>query len=403
MPAAFDPFDPPLEFLRARRGTKWNRYGPDILPAWVADMDYSVAYPIQAAVEHLVREGDFGYPMRGNEQAVEPLITAFVNRMRERFDWEVDRKDVAPLCDLVQGTFATILAFSDAGDGVIVQTPNYPPFRISVTETQRRFISQPLVDTGVRYEMDFGTLAKSVDERTRIFLLCNPQNPTGRAFARDELEKIGQFAIEHDLIILSDEIHADLVYAPARHIPIASLSPEIAARTVTMTSATKSFNIAGLRCGIIAFGTPELRARFRSRVPDRLLSQPGITGIDATIAAWTASQPWLDRCLEHLRGNRDYLIERVKQDMPGVRCHSPESTYLTWLDCSGLGLEGTAFDFFKDEAKVGFNPGESFEPGCEHFVRMNFATSRRIVGMIADRMAEAIQRTGNRRRFAAKV
>jgi cysteine-S-conjugate beta-lyase len=378
--------------LRARRNAKWNMYGADVLPAFVADMDFAVAAPIQAAIERIVRERDYGYPLRDGERADWMVATAFASRMKSRFGWEVSPDLVLPLADLVQGTYAAILAFSEPGDGVVLQTPNYPPFRDAINTTERRLLALPMRDDGTRHVFDMAELARLVDKRTRIFVLCNPQNPTGRVFSRDELMALGQFAIEHDLIVISDEIHSDLVYPGQQHIPLASLGLEIAARTITLNSATKSFNIPGLRCAAIAFGTEELRDRFHKRIPPKLTGSANIVGADATVAAWSGCDPWLDAVMEHLLKARNRVTERLAAELPGIRLHAPEATYLAWLDCSQLGLSTSAFQFFLDHARIGFSAGETFDPDCAQFVRFNFATSMPILDEILDRMVDATRR-----------
>ena len=389
-----DKFDLELDetVLRSRRGNKWHLHPPDVLPAFVAEMDLRVAPCIHAAVERIVREQDYGYPQRTDESADREVATAFARHMKRRFGWETAPQLALPVADLVQGTYASLLAFSDPGDGVILQVPNYPPFREAIVSTQRRLLSLPMRDTGTRYAFDMAELKQLVDRGTRIFVLCNPQNPTGRVFSRDELLAIGRFALEHELTIVSDEIHSDLVYAPRHHIPIASLSPEIAARTITLNSATKSYNIPGLRCGVIHFGTEELAARYHKRIPARLTGQCGVTGIDATVAAWDGGQPWLDAVMEHLRRARDRAVSVLGAELPAIKLYEPEATYLLWLNCSDLGLSQSAFEFFLNNAKVGLSEGERFEPTSTQFVRLNFATSFSILDQILERMIAAVRR-----------
>lgn len=381
-------------FLRSRRNAKWNWYEADVIPAWVAEMDFSVAEPIRKAVSSLSEATDFGYPVREGGVAENAVCTAFAYRMKDRFGWEVNPKLVQPVADLVQGTFAPIMAFSEPGDGVLLQVPAYPPFYEAINTTSRKLIANRLVDSGNRYEIDFDTLEASIDDHTRILLLCHPQNPTGRVFSREELERIGAIALRHDLIVISDEIHSDLVYAGNTHVPFGSLSSEICARTVTITSATKSFNIPGLRCAVLHFGTQALKDKFHERVPRRILGAPSIFGIDATVAAWTEkeSQAWLDAVMTHLTDNRDHLTARVAAEMPGVMFYQPESTYMAWLDCTGLGMDTPSTKFFLEEAKVGMSAGETFDPAYTHHTRINFATSRKILDEIIDRMAAAISR-----------
>jgi cystathionine beta-lyase len=377
--------------LRARRNAKWNQHDADVIPAWVADMDFAVAAPIQAAIERTVRDGDYGYPMRNGDKADRLVANAFAIRMKSRFGWEVSPDLVLPMADLVQGTYAPIMAFSDPGHGVVLQVPNYPPFRDAICTTERKLLPLPMRDDGTRHVFDMVELEKLVDKRTRIFVLCNPQNPTGRVFSREELLALGQFAIDHDLIVISDEIHSDLVYPGRQHIPFASLGPDIAARTVTLNSATKSFNIAGLRCALIAFGTEALRARFHKRIPLRLTGQANVMGIDATVAAWTECQPWLDAVMAHLLKARNRVVEVLAAEAPEIRLHVPEATYLAWLDCRKLGLSTSAYEFFLKHARIGFSAGETFDPDGAQFVRLNFATSMPILDQMLDRIVTAVR------------
>jgi cysteine-S-conjugate beta-lyase len=385
-------FELPVDVLRQRSNVKWRKYGPDSLPAWVAEMDFSVAHPIQRTLERMVADQDYGYPDRGGHHGEGTLVAAFGQRMQSRFGWTVDPELCQPLGDLVQGTFSTILALSEPGDGVILQLPAYPPFHEAINSTGRRLIPYRLHSDAASWRHEPGALEKLVDPTTRILLLCNPQNPTGRVFDHAELAEIGRVAVERDLIILSDEIHADLVYPGQTHTPIATISPEVAARTITITSATKGFNIPGLRCGVMHFGSQALKERFHARFPARVLGTPGVMGIDATVAAWTHGQPWLDAVLERLDANRRRIAAFLAEQIPAIRAHMPEATYLGWLDCSRLGLPGSAFGFFQDRARVSFSAGETFDP--EHgrdFVRFNFATSGTILEHILGRMEDAVR------------
>src|SRR5216683_7217168 len=384
--------------LQARRNAKWNQYDADIIPAFVADMDFAVAAPIQAAIERIVRDGDYGYPLRNGDKADRLVANAFAMRMKSRFGWEVSPDLVVPMADLVQGTYAPILAFSDPGDGVVLQVPNYPPFRDAIATTERQLLPLPMREAGTRYVFDMAELAKLVDKRTRVFILCNPQNPTGRVFARDELLALGQFAIERDLIVVSDEIHSDLTYPGHQHIPFASLGPDIAARTVTINSATKSFNIPGLRCAVVAFGSDALLDRFRRAFPDRLLGMVGVAGVDATVAAWREGQPWLDAVMEVLRINRERVGAWTAALAGAIRHHPPEATFLAWLDCGTLPLgEAAPQQFFLERARVALNSGADFGPGGETYVRLNFATSPAILDEVLARMSSAIEGSGQER------
>jgi cysteine-S-conjugate beta-lyase len=384
-------FELSLETLRSRRGNKWNRYPADVLPAWVADMDFTIAEPIQRAIEKLiVEERDYGYGYRAGEHS---LPAAFAHRMKDRYGWEIDQSLVQNVTGTVQGMFVSTMGLSEPGDGVLIQTPIYPPFLMTIEKSGRRLVENPLADDGTRFVLDIEGMRRAADAGTKVILFCNPHNPTGRVFTREELRAVGELAIERDLIIISDEVHADLVYSGHKHIPMATLSPEIAERTVTLTAASKGFNLAALRCSVIYFGSHALRERFRKVLPDYVLGSSSVVGIDATVAAWYHGQPWLDAVLRKLEENRDYVTQFVRDQMPGVKHHPPEGTYLSWLNCGALGLPADSpYDFFLNEAKVGLNEGASFGPLGKECVRLNFATSREVLEQVLGRMADAIER-----------
>ncbi|MBS0640787.1 MAG: PatB family C-S lyase [Proteobacteria bacterium] len=373
--------------LRARRTSKWHKFADDVLPAWVADMDFGIAPAIREALTRLTRDQEYGYAAREGV-----LADAFVRRMARRFDWHTNPADAFPVGDLVQASFSSVMAFSEPGDAVLLQLPSYPPFMRAIEDTGRRLLANPMRDDGRRWVLDLAAYETSPDPRTRMLIFCHPQNPTGRAYSRVELEAVAAFAIRHDLVVVSDEIHADIVYPGNTHIPLASLHPEIAARTITITSATKSFNIPALRCAVMHFGAPALQQRFFERIPARLLGSPGVTGVDATVAAWDAGQPWLDEVMAQLRANRDWLAETIARDLPGVTMRVPEATYLAWLDCRALELPCPAGQFFLDHAKVGLNFGETFGAQYAGFARLNFATPAPILQQIVARMVEAIRK-----------
>jgi cystathionine beta-lyase len=372
--------------LQARRTNKWHKFAPDVLPAWVADMDFGVAPSITAALSRLTRDQEYGYAAREGV-----LADAFVRRMQRRFGWQTDLADVLPIGDLVQASFSSVMAFSEPGDGVLLQLPSYPPFMRAIEDTGRRLIANPMRDNGTRWTLDLAAFEAAPDPRVRVLIFCHPQNPTGRAYTPAELEAVADFAIRHDLIVVSDEIHADIVYSGTPHIPLASLHPAIAARTITITSATKSFNIPALRCAVMHFGATALKERFFSRIPSRLLGSPGVTGLDATVAAWDDGQPWLDEIMAQLQANRDWLAQTLATELPGVTMRLPEATYLAWLDCRALKLPTSAGQFFLDHAKVGLNFGETFGADYAGFARLNFATPAPILRQIVTRMADAVQ------------
>jgi cysteine-S-conjugate beta-lyase len=376
-----------LARLYRRHGEKWAVYPDDVLPAWVAEMDFPLAAPVRRVVQEALDRDDLGYPLYPRPSA---LPGVFAERMEQRFGWRVDPSRIELLTDVVQGIYVALLQFSAPGGGVVVQTPVYPPFLQAVAETGRRLVENPLRQGPERFEMDVEGLRLAVDADTRVLLLCNPQNPTGRVFERAELEAVAELAVERELVVVSDEIHADLVYPGRRHIPFASLGPGAEARTITLTSATKAFNIPGLRCAVAAFGSAELRRRFNA-LPRHVRGGLGSLGIEATEAAWREGQPWLDRVLAYLDENRRLLGRFLADELPDVRCHLPEASYLAWLDCRALGLEPGPYEFFLERARVGLSEGPRFGAPGEGFVRLNFATSRALLSQILERMVKALR------------
>ncbi len=372
--------------LRARRGMKWTRYPPDVLPAWVADMDFPVAAPIRAAIARMLDSHDLGY---ARHDAPQRVVGAYADWMRTRHGWDADPANVLVCDDVVQMLHACVLAFAGEGEGVIVQTPIYPPFLSAVTQNNRRLVENRLVQGATRWELDFDELRRNIDRHTRLLMVCNPHNPTGRVFTKAELEKLAGIAVEHDLMVVADEIHMDLAFAPNKHIPLASLGAEIAARTITLTSASKAFNIAGLHCAVTHFGSAGLRERF-GRIQPRLLGGPSSLAIAATEAAWCEGGPWLDAVLAQLNANRRKVADFINAELPGVTHNTPEATYLAWLDCTGLNLPAPASKFFLDKARVALSPGGDFSSFTNNFARLNFATSPEILDEILSRMASAV-------------
>jgi cystathionine beta-lyase len=378
--------------MRARRGVKWRRFPPDVLPAWVADMDFAVPDEVQAAVEQVVQKRDYGYGSgHGVREGAEGLAEAFQYYAKTSFGWDVDPAGVLPVGDLIQGMYSSVYAFSEPGDGIVVQTPIYPPFLDTIATTERRMVENRLLDDGTKYAVDLDNLRAVIDDRTRMLMIPNPHNPTGRVFTREELQVMLELAVQHDLTVVSDEIHADLVYSGHTHIPFASLGPEAAARTITLTSATKGFNIPGLRTALLYFGTLELKERFHKVMPARLLGSPNVIGIDATIAAWRYGQPWLREVMKVLEGNRARVTQFMASEMPMIRYRQPEATYLAWLDCRGLNLGGSPFEYFLEKAKVGLMEGANFGEAGVGSVRLNFGTSPKILDEILSRLAQSIR------------
>jgi cystathionine beta-lyase len=378
------------ELRRPSCGEKWTHYPEDVLPLWVADMDFPIAEPIRRVLRFAVDRSDLGYPIHPAPTDV-PEITA--SHMHDRFGWLPDPGCVEILSDVVQGMYVAVQQFSEPGDGVVVQTPIYPPFLGCARALKRRLVENPLASGPSGPGVDTEALRAAVDDHTRVILLCNPHNPTGRVFRREELEGVAKLALERDLVVVSDEIHADLVYSGHRHVPFASLSPEVEARTITLSAASKAFNVAGLRCAVVIFGSAELKRRF-NQLPRHLRGGVSLPGIEALRAAWRHGRPWLDQVLAHLERNRDRVTAFVRDELSGIRLHPPEATYLAWLDCRDLALEPSPYEFFLRRARVALSDGPTFGASGRGFVRINFATSRTILDDALGRMASALREDG---------
>ncbi|MER5546345.1 MalY/PatB family protein [Streptomyces sp. NPDC001118] len=377
--------DVELSSLTRRRGVKWNRAEPGVLAAWIAEMDFPPAPAVREALLRCVQE-DLGYPAWDGRPEEIPLRAAFAERMRERYGWVLDPAHVREFTDINQGLQAVLAVATRPGDGVAVHTPAYPPFLATVTGMQRRLRTIPYVAQDGGWVFDAGRLGRELaDGGCRVLLLVNPHNPTGRVLRRQELETLAELACVHDLLVISDEIHSDLVHGSHRHIPFASLSPEVAARTVTLTSATKAFNVPGVRCAVAHIGAADVRAALAS--PTHLYGEPNTFGVAATLAAWQEGDSWLAQLRPVLEAN----AELVRAKLPdGIGYTAPEASFLAWLDCRFLDLPADPYTFFLDKARLLLNDGRSFGPGGEGFVRLNFGTSPALLQEILGRMRDAV-------------
>ncbi len=381
---SFDDLD--IELLRRRRGKKWSTWGPDVLPAWVADMDFPVAPPIQRRLQQLLDTSDFGYP---HDDHAARLVDLLVRRSRERYDWVVDPGRVEVIADVVQGLQMCLEMYTRPGQGALILTPIYPPFLKASAAMSRRADCCTLTPAGDAFEIDRDRLEAAVRADTRVLLLCNPHNPTGRVLTRTELTNLADLALRHDLTVVSDEIHADLVLNGRRHTPFASLGPEIEARTVTLTSATKAFNIAGLRCALMIFGSRALHEAYRAG-PRFSRGAADSPGMHAAEVAWTECDDWLADLLRHLEANRERIQSYLAGALPAVRCLPPEATYLAWLDCRALGLGDDLWRTVIGKGRLALNDGREFGPGGHEHLRLNFATSTSILDDALARLHHAL-------------
>jgi cystathionine beta-lyase len=372
---------------RRTDSNKWQKYGADVLPLWVADMDFQSPEPVIRALRERVEHGVFGYLAFEQPEFHE----LFADRLLKRYNWRVSPDAVVLIPGVIPGFNVAGRVLAAPGDGLILQTPVYPPIlraasSIGLTREEAPLARRP----DGSYAPDVDVFAAAIRERTRFFLLCNPHNPVGRVFSRDELTRLAEVCLRRGLAIVADEIHCELTLAGQRHTPIASLTPEIADRTITLMAPSKTFNLAGLKCSVAIIPNATLREKFVAGRVD-LVQSVNIFGYTAAFAAYRDGQPWLDELLRYLEANRDFVVEYVRTRLPGVKMAPPEATYLGWLDCRGAGPAASdPFTFFLEKAKVALNDGALFGPGGQGFVRLNFGCPRSLLTEALDRMSRAL-------------
>ena len=366
---------------------KWERFDEDVLPLWVADMDFVSPEPVVRALQERVAHGIFGYP---DASAVPELYEAVQARLSTLYGWDVASEDILFLPGVVTGFNMACHAIGEAGDGVLVQPPVYSHFLSAPGSAGRACQCAEVTLDGRRYEIDFDLFEGAIADRTRLFLFCNPHNPVGRVYTPGELGKLAEICLRHDVVICSDEIHCDLVFSGHRHTPIATLAPEIARRTITLMAPSKTFNIAGLKCSFAVVQNPGLKARFCASRKG-LVSSVNLLGYTAALVAYREGHEWLEQVLVYLEANRDLLRQYVAVHLPGVRMVDLEGTYLAWLDCRDTPIADRPAVFFLEEARVALNEGETFGPGGAGFARLNFACPRSTLVQALERMSMAFK------------
>jgi len=380
---AFD-FDRIIE----RRGTdsiKWRRYG-EAIPMWVADMDFAAPEPVIEALRARVEHGIFGYA--GEPAVLREVLCSWLQR---RFNWTISPDALVFVPGVVTAFNIACRAFCAPGDGVLVQPPVYPPMRTAPANFGLVRDEMELTqESNGRYMVDYDRMAESITERTRLFMLCSPHNPTGRVFSREELMRMAEICLSRGLTICSDEIHCDLVFQPHQHLPIASLDLEIARRTVTVMAPSKTFNIPGLGFSFAVIEDTELRKQFNAAARD-IVPHINALGYAGALAAYSEGEPWLEACIAYLRRNRDALMEFVAERLPGVRMSLPEATYLAWLDFRAANLGEEPQHFFLKHAGVALNEAAAFGPGGEGFARLNFGCPASTLMVALERMEAALQ------------
>ena len=365
---------------------KWDLFGDEVLPLWVADMDFASPPEIISALKTRLDHPIFGY--QSEDKELSEIICRWVF---SHHGWQIKPDEVLLIPGVVAGFNWAVHSNLEPKDSVIFQTPVYFPFyRISENNHVNQ-ITVPLENSDHGYKIDFDAFKEKITENTRMFILCNPHNPVGRVFRKDELEQLGEICLAHDILICSDEIHCDLTYPGNTHIPIASLSNELAENTITLMAPSKTFNIPGLEFSFAIVQNENLRKKLENS-RNGILGKPSILAQTAAKAAYTFGNDWLNCLLDYLDQNRQLVFEFLKTNIPGIKMHFPEGTYLAWLDCSNLDLPESPFKYFLENAKVALNDGAMFGTDSGKFVRLNFACPKSTLSEALINMANAINK-----------
>lgn len=372
---------------RPTASNKWRKFDKDVLPLWVADMDFASPEPVVRALRERAEHGVYGYVFEEPE-----FFEVVADRIQKRYGWRVGPEAVVLLPGVIAGLNMAARVFAAPGDGLLEQVPVYPPILRCPSNIGLTRDEAPLARRADgRYEVDWEAFERAIHGRTRAFILCNPHNPTGRVYTREELTRMAEICARRGLSIIADEIHCDLLYAGQRHVPIASLAPEVAARTITLMSPSKTFNLAGLKCAVAVVPDAALREKFLATKVD-LVANPNVFGFAAALAAYRDGGPWLDALLTYLEANRDYTMKYVRENFPGVVVYPPEGMYLAWLDFRSAGIPGNdPYTLFLEKARVALNDGPTFGPGGQGFARLNFGCPRAMLTEGLDRMRDAFR------------
>lgn len=381
---------------RASNSIKWNAFPEDVLPMWVADMDFAAPQPILDALQATLEHGVLGYEFK-----TDVLRANVAKRMQKLYNWQISAEDVVPVPGLVTGFNIAARITSKPGSGILIQPPVYFPFmkvqKNTGTVTQVAELKKVTHGTTLHHEVDWEVFENAIhsnDAQTSMFLLCNPHNPTGTIYSDEELQRMVEICKQEDILICSDEIHSELLLDGAKHTPIASLSPEAGQRTITLIAASKTFNIAGLFVGFAVIENEEIRTKFKAELEKLTFHTNSLGHIASEVAFSGACDGWLDEARAYLTANRDFLVEYVTENLPGVRVSKPAATFLAWLDFNELLEQGKVTlplqDFFSEKGKVAFNEGAAFGPGGEGFIRLNFGCPRETLVDGLERIKKAI-------------
>jgi len=359
----------------------WRGKPADVLPLWVADMDFSTPPCVQDALIRRARHGIFGYsePDAGYFDAVQKWFES-------RFNWLPQRDWLTITPGVVNALYIAVRALTEPGDGIVIQQPVYYPFESSVRKTGRQLLVNKLAYSGGHYRIDFQDFEEKI-KQAKMFIMCSPHNPVGRVWNRDELTRMGEICLRHGVTVIADEIHEDFVFPGHRHLVFAALNDDLANITVTCTSPSKTFNLAGLLHANIFISNKELRDKFKEEYARSGLSQPGVMGLIACKAAYEDGAEWLEQLLNYLAENITLLRTYLSQHIPRIKLVEPEGTYLAWLDCSELGLSAQKLDeALTHQGKLWLNAGYTFGEGGKSFQRMNIACPRSVLHNALERL-----------------
>lgn len=362
--------------------------GENLLPMWVADMDFRAPQEVLDALHEKVEHGIFGYP--AHSESVDAAVQSWLKR---RYDWTINDDSILYTAGIVPTISFIIQAFTAPGDQVIVQTPVYYPFYDVVNKNNRELLANPLAFDGDHYEMDLAQLEASITDKTKMIVLCHPHNPVGRVWKREELEALAAICKKYDLLVVSDEIHADLLFKGQKHIPFASLNEDAASRTFSCLAPSKTFNLAGIMTSYVVVENKELRLKLSNHLSNSFANMTNSFAEVATEAAYNHGEQWLEELMEYVEDNYNFVVDYVKDHLPTLRVMNSEGTYLLWLDCSKLGLSPTERKkWLVEEAGVALNPGSIFGIEGKDFERINLACPRATLKEGLDRIKAAYEK-----------
>lgn len=388
-----------FSIIKNRKGTnsiKWdqtkqvfNTDADDVLPMWIADMDFPAPNKVNEAIIERAKHGIYGYTFID-----EPTRENVTSWLKKRHDWQVDTNSLTFSPSVITSLYNAITTFSEPGDHILIQTPVYTPFFTVIKDAGRNVITNQLHFNGESYEIDFADLEEKMRQGVKAFVFCSPHNPVGRVWTRQELEKVAELALKYNVLILSDEIHADLVFKSYKHIPIATLSEEVSQQTITFMSPTKTFNLAGLHISYIVTTDPKKRIKMEKLLNTQGFRMLNIMGIVALDAAYRYGEQWLENLLDIIGRNKEYVLRRLPEETNGkVTVIDAEGTYLLWLNFSKLNMSDDELKrFLIDEAKVGLNAGSSYGIDGEQFMRINIACHEETLVDGLDRIIQAVNK-----------